>query len=185
MDIQSEQEIRERAGNLALAWYAEKHGGFSGRDRRDFADMIVAAHVAADESRLALHRWVDAGRRASLSWTEIGSLIGISKQAAQQRFGGPADRLDEGAAEGGLIVRAGATAFNEMGILEEEGKNGRELIRTGPLSLFFRETGTAWEYQRITALSAEAARRKMERAGWAYVSSWYPFHYFKRAVAAR
>ena len=185
MDIRSEQEIRERAANLALAWFSEKHGEFSGRDRRDFADMIVAAHVAAEEGRLALHRWVDAGRRASLSWTEIGGLIGTSKQAAQQRFGSPADRAEEGAVEGGLIVRTGATAFNEMSILEDEGKNKRELIQTGPLSLLFRESGSAWEYRRITAFSAEGARRKMERAGWIYVSSWYPFHYFKRSVAAR
>lgn len=179
MDIAAEQEIRARAGNLALAWYSERHGEFAGRDKADYGELIVAAHVAAEESRQALQRWVDAGRRASLSWTEIGALIGTSKQAAQQRFGGA-----EAAAEGGsgLIARSGANAFNELAIMAEEGGRGRELITTGSLSLLFRQTDSSWEYRRVTALFPDSARRRLERAGWAYVSSWYPFHYFKRRI---
>ena len=180
MDIQAEQEIRARAGNLALAWYSEKHGEFAGRDKGDYGELIVAAHLAAEESRHALHRWVDAGRRASLSWAEIGGLIGTSKQAAQQRFGGAEADDDIG---GEAIVRTGATAFNEMAIMAEEGREGRELVRTGALTLVFRQTDSRWEYRRVTALFPEAARARLERSGWSYVSSWYPFHYFKRPVA--
>lgn len=179
MDIASEQEIRARAGNLALAWYSEKHGEFAGRDKGDYQELIVAANVAAEEGRAALHRWVDAGRRASLSWAEIGALIGTSKQAAQQRFGGggePAERAAD------LIARSGATAFNELAILEEEGRQGRELIRTGLLSLLFRQTESRWEYRRVTALFPDQARARLQRGGWAFVSSWYPFHYFKRRI---
>ncbi|HEV2816665.1 MAG TPA: hypothetical protein VGW40_05535 [Allosphingosinicella sp.] len=180
MDIAAEQEIRARAGNLALAWYSEKHGEFAGRDKADYGALIVAAHVAADESRQALHRWVDAGRRASLSWTEIGALIGTSKQAAQQRFGGGEAEAEDG---GERIVRTGATAFNELAIMAEEGRRGRELVRTGALSLVFRQTRSHWEYRRVTALFPDSARARLERSGWAYVSSWYPFHYFKRRIA--
>jgi hypothetical protein len=179
MDIAVEQEIRARAGNLALAWYSERHGEFAGRDKTAYGELIVAAHLAAEESRHALHRWVDAGRRASLSWTEIGGLIGISKQAAQQRFGGSEAQAETG---GDHIVRTGATAFNEMAMMAEEGREGRELVRTGALSLTFRQTGSRWEYRRVTALFPDSARAKLERRGWAYVSSWYPFHYFKRRI---
>jgi hypothetical protein len=183
MDMAAEQEIRARAGNLALAWYGERHGDFAGRSGAEFGAMIVAAHVAADESRHALHRWVDAGRRASLSWAEIGALIGISKQAAQQRFGGGAGAEEAAAGHrADLIVRTGATAFNEMAMMEQEGREGRELVGTGLLSLVFRQTGSRWEYRRVTALFPDQARARLERAGWAYVSSWYPFHYFKRRV---
>jgi hypothetical protein len=182
MDFASEQEIRARAGNLALAWYSETHGEFAGRDKADYGALIVAAHVAAEEGRVALHRWVEAGRRASLSWAEIGALIGTSKQAAQQRFGGGSAPAGPERGED-LIVRAGATAFNEMAIMAEEGRAGRELVGTGLLSLLFRQTGARWEYRRVPALFPEAARRRLERAGWAYVSSWYPFHYFKRRIA--
>jgi hypothetical protein len=182
MDIASEQEIRARAGNLALAWYSETHGEFAGRDKADYGALIVAAHVAAEEGRAALHRWVDAGRRASLSWSEIGALIGISKQAAQQRFGGGGGPAEPERGED-LIVRGGATAFNEMAIMAEEGRAGRELVGTGPLTLIFRQTDRPWECRRVTALFPEPARARLERAGWTYVSSWYPFHYFKRPIA--
>ena len=84
MDHRSEAEIRNTAGNIALAWYSAKKGEFRGDSPRDYAEMISASHIAADESRLALHRWVDAGRRASLSWADIGQLIGTSKQAAHR-----------------------------------------------------------------------------------------------------
>jgi hypothetical protein len=184
MDLKSEDEIRSRAGNIALAWYVEKNGEFRGDSPLDYADMIGASHIAADESRLALHRWVDAGRRASLSWAEIGQLIGTTKQAAQQRFGGAADPPHGGPSAGETIVRRGATAFNEMQMLEAEGKAGRELVGTGALTLVLRQTDTAWEHSRVSAFRPSDVRARMERDGWIYVSSWYPFHYFKRPVGA-
>ncbi|HYJ31255.1 MAG TPA: hypothetical protein VEW25_13065 [Allosphingosinicella sp.] len=187
MNLELEQEIRARAGNLALAWHNEQRGEFRGSDVDEYSALVAAAHVAADESRLALHRWVDAGRRAGLSWADIGRLIGTSKQAAQQRFGGGQERgtgLD-GAQDDSLIVRNGATALNELRILEEEGRAGRELIGTGLLTLAFRPTDTCWEYQRIVSPFAATARGPMEKDGWTYVSSWYPFHYFKREIPER
>ncbi|HYJ28763.1 MAG TPA: hypothetical protein VEW25_00295, partial [Allosphingosinicella sp.] len=81
MNLELEQEIRARAGNLALAWHNEQRGEFRGSEVDEYSALVAAAHVAADESRLALHRWVDAGRRAGLSWADIGRLIGTSKQA--------------------------------------------------------------------------------------------------------
>ena len=180
MDHRSEAEIRNTAGNIALAWYAAKKGEFRGDSPRDYAEMISASHIAADESRLALHRWVDAGRRASLSWADIGQLIGISKQAAQQRFGGAADPSAGGASMGETIVLRGANAFNEMQMLEAEGRAGRELVGTGALTLVLRQTDKAWEHVRVSALLPTDVRGRMERKGWTHVSSWYPFHYFKR-----
>lgn len=187
VNLELEQEIRARAGNLALAWHNEQRGEFRGSDVDDYSALVAAAHIAADESRLALHRWVDAGRRAGLSWADIGRLIGTSKQAAQQRFGGGPERGTglNGMREEDLIVRNGATALNEMRILEEEGRAGRELVGTGLLALAFRPTDTRWEYQRIVSAFAAIARAQMERDGWTYVSSWYPFHYFKREIAER
>ncbi|HEY5721656.1 MAG TPA: hypothetical protein VIT45_04990 [Allosphingosinicella sp.] len=178
MDFAAEQEIRARAGNLALAWYEEKHGPFRGAEPEAYRDMVTASHVATEESRLALHRWIEASRRAGFSWAEIGALIGISKQAAQQRFGGSEPAAEPRAAD--LIIRHGATAANEMAMLREEGRAGRELVDTGVLKLYLRQTGRRWEYERITGLFPDSVKRQMERRGWTWVSTWYPFHYFKR-----
>lgn len=173
-----EQQLREQVSALALDWATGREPPFTGRSPADFRDVIEAAHVIADEAATGLRRWVDAARRAGLSWSEVGDTLGISKQAAQQRFGGPADSPDT---HEGWIVRGNANAFNEMQILDEEGRAGNELMSTGLLSLVFRPTDRLWEYRREIGL-AHTVRGPLERAGWTLVSSWFPFQYFKRVV---
>jgi hypothetical protein len=178
MDQRDEARIRSRTAAIPLEWVEGARGPVDGADRTQFVDLIIAAHLVADEGRLALHRWIDAGRRAGLSWTEIGVLLGISKQAAQQRFGGPlADKPEAPAAE--IEVR-GATALNEMGLLEAEGGRGRELVAVGPLRLLFRQTALVWEYRRIVAIAPTGQMSRLRAQGWSHVASWFPFHYFKR-----
>jgi hypothetical protein len=143
--------------------------------------MIEAAHIVADESRLTLQRWIDAGRRAGLSWAEVGHVLGISKQAAQQRFRSDST-TDNRPADDLIEVRLGATAFNELRILRREGLNGNELVGTGGLALIFRRSERQWEYSRVIAVSAPFAMSRMSRKDWIYVSSWFPFHYFKRPL---
>lgn len=176
MTPSDETDLRRRAAGLALAWQEERTP-FAGAARHEYPPMIMAAHVVADEARLALHRWIDASRRAGLSWTEIGALIGISKQAAQQRFGGArADGLEDS----DHIVRQGANAFNEIAIMAEEGANGRELVGTGMFRLIFVQTDRVWEYRRMVGIGPDT--EAMAAHGWQLVSSWLPFHYFKRPV---
>jgi hypothetical protein len=172
-----EASLRNRAGHLALAWHEDELGTFEGQSADEYATMILAAHIAADESRMSLHRWVDAGRRAGMSWAEIGALIGISKQAAHQRFGSRDEAI--AAERDARVVRLGATAFNEMAILRAEGDQGNELVDTGMLQLIFRATPDRWAYRRVVSAGPSAA---LERAGWTYVSSWFVFHYYKRRI---
>ncbi len=51
-------------------------------------DQQISA-AADDEfaARARLHEAVTAARRDGHSWTAIGAVLGITKQAAQQRFG--------------------------------------------------------------------------------------------------
>jgi hypothetical protein len=171
-----EIDLRQRAAGLALAWQEER-APFAGAARDEYPPMIEAAHVVADEARLALHRWVDASRRAGLSWTEICTLVGISTQAAQQRFGsGRADDIENP----DHIVRQGANAFNGMAILAEDGANRRELVGTGMLRLIFVQTDHAWKYCRTVGIGPDT--EAMAAHGWQLVSSWLPFHYFQRPM---
>ena len=182
MRIEAEQQLRSRVAALPLEWIGQEKGKLEGDRKEDYADLISAAHIVSDEARLAQSRWIDAGRRAGLSWTEIGATLGISKQAAQQRFGAAGD--DGEPAAGEIEVRLGATAFNELRILEEEGRKGRELVGTGALKLYFRQTDQVWEYCRLVAASPMAAARDLPGKGWIPVSSWFLFHYFKRPTGA-
>ena len=181
MNIADQQALRTKVGALVLEWAENRQPPFTGENREGFEEAILAAHIIAEEGRLTLHRWVDAARRSGLSWSEVGDALGISKQAAQQRFRPAApDEGDEHADAGGQVIRYWATAFNEMSILREEGAKGHELVAVAALALIFRRTEQQWEYRRV--ISSAAATARMERDGWTYVASWMPFLYFKRQI---
>lgn len=67
-------------------------------------------------------------------------------------------------------------------MLREESLKGNELIRTGGLALVFRRSDRQWEYVRLIAVSPHPLMERMSGAGGTYVSSWFPFHYFKRPI---
>src|SRR5690349_2760645 len=50
-------------------------------------DSRAALDVAIGDAARALHTWRVDGVHDGYSWAEIGRAVGISKQAAQQRFG--------------------------------------------------------------------------------------------------
>jgi hypothetical protein len=56
-------------------------------------DRVEAALMVSEELALCaddlIGQFVEEARRAGCSWTEIGQRIGVSKQAARQRFGDP------------------------------------------------------------------------------------------------
>ena len=179
MLIVEEQALRDKTRALVLEWAKDQNPPFTGESISGFSDAIAAAHVVADEGRMSLHRWIDAARRTGMSWTEVGASLGISKQAAQQRFRSLTQADEPDIHEGEEVVRVGATAFNEMRILQQEGLKGNELVRTGALVLVFRRSDRPWEYCRQVGTPMTD---RMAKAGWIYVSSWFPFHYFKRAA---
>ena len=58
-------------------------------DARDATQFrrIVAALDAVDQADTELRAAIAAAREAGDSWTVIGAALGVSKQAARQRFG--------------------------------------------------------------------------------------------------
>src|SRR5580704_7476423 len=55
------------------------------------AALTVSEELASRADEL-IGQFVEEARRAGCSWTEIGHRIGVSKQAARQRFGAPGPR---------------------------------------------------------------------------------------------
>ena len=173
MRIEAEQQLRSRLACPAARMDPQARGSFEGDRKEDYADLISAAHIVADEARLALHRWIDAGRRAGLSWAEIGATLRISKQAAQQRFGVAGDE-EEGGEGADIRVRLGATAFNEMRMLEQEGrKDGSG--GTGASRSIPQTPGDG--SMPVVAASPDAVETLLDD-GWTHVSAG-SFHYFK------
>jgi hypothetical protein len=52
----------------------------------DLAEAVVVADRLTDQSDALIGHFVDQARRSGASWSEIGSSMGVSKQAAQKRF---------------------------------------------------------------------------------------------------
>lgn len=124
------------------------------------------------------HSAVGQARRNDVSWAEIGRTLDISRQAAQQRF---ASEKAEAPTVGVRTIR-GVTAFNEMSILESEGKAGHHLTGFGPLTIQLKPSSKVWVHKRVTALNIGKVRQQMDANGWTYVGSWFPFHYFKKVA---
>jgi len=81
------QEILDHADELAKRFedYEPSPG-----DERDVAQYLLRrAAIARARSERQIVEAVEAARRAGLSWKQIGGELGISAQAAQQRYGGP------------------------------------------------------------------------------------------------
>ncbi len=181
MERNYETDLRGRVADLVLERFPE------GADRAlesaspdDFRSLIQAAHVVSDEAGHSLARWVDAGRHAGLSWAEIGDVLHVSRQAAQQRFARTTQSPNDLPPDHELITRTGMTAFNEVPILQEEGRAGNELIGAAPFNLFFAPRGVPHDNIRVTSLRAAPIIRKYEKKGWSHALTWYPFHYFTR-----
>lgn len=147
-----------------------------------FLALIVAGERASEICAASQQKAVEQARRTGISWAVIGKALGITRQAAQQRFAG--DATEPSGGHGTRVVR-GATAFNEMNLLAEEGAKGNHLVGFGGLYLLVQRSHQTWEHHREAAWNVAARRARLEKAGWLYVGSWFPFHYFKRARGER
>ncbi|MFI5426761.1 AMP-binding protein [Aeromicrobium sp. UC242_57] len=84
-------------------------------------DLVVLTRRAQEVTNDLLHDAVASARAAGASWEAIGSALGMSRQAAQQRFGRRPEPIP-GTAEHRQIV--GLTAFNEIEQLNAWGRHG-------------------------------------------------------------
>ena len=189
MKAMEEHQLRSLVADLVIDQYGTGDNEmFDSASVDDFRHLIRAAYVVSDEAGHSLQRWVDAGRHAGLSWADVGDTLGVSRQAAQQRFSRSQSIEKSGSRApldpSGLIVRKGMNAFSEVAALEEEGRNGNELVGAAVRKLFFVPRGRPWENARVTAFRGKGIIRQYENAGWTYALTWYPFHYFTRPADA-
>lgn len=180
-----EQDLRSRTADLVLSWHLEQRGALESADADGYRALVEAAAIVADESDGSLRNWVGAARRAGLSWEDIGTTLGVSRQAAQKRFA-PGESQDRGALwdvatpSPGQRTRTGVTAFNEVEVLREEGAAGNRVVGAGFGRLFFEQTDRPWENVRVVSLRRGRPISEMEADGWTHVFSWYPYTYFTR-----
>ncbi len=140
--------------------------------------LIIERTAAAERQvRELLRQSVLSGRAAGHSWTVIGNRLGMSKQAAQQRFG-DAGGDTEPAAESATERRLGpVTAFDELAELELAGRLGWHTVGCGHYHHRVIRTATQWQHRRVL-WSASAARTAQD--GWQVGARAFPWVYLVR-----
>lgn len=142
--------------------------------------LVAATSVADAHTGELLTEAVAGARHSGHSWAAIGGVLGISKQAAQQRFGLPTD--DPQPSPEQRIIRR-VTAFNEVAVLHREQTEGWHLVGFGAGKLVVEASDHPWEHERLTFASHSLLRR-MEADGWQLVGTWGWWSYLKRPLPA-
>ncbi len=148
-------------------------------DPQAHLDLIVLTSRAHAETRALNLSAVSSARSAGWSWEAIGTALGMSKQAAQQRFGIKSDDHEDSPEQRRLV---GLIAANEIEQLNEWGAQGWHSIAYGPGFHDVEKSKTRWEHRRAVVGSRRA--RDLDSKGWERIGTmWFPWIYFKRQVA--
>lgn len=140
----------------------------------DHLALIAASLRVEREARALLQRSVTAARAGGASWARIGDELGMTRQAAQQRFGAL-----ETVAVGDEDQRwiGPVTAFDEMAELALAGRAGWHTVEAGMLSHRVIRTDTQWEHRRVLWRSSLAPETE---AGWEIGCRAFPWIYLIR-----
>jgi hypothetical protein len=151
--------------------------------------LVSASRTAAEETSRLLRESINGARAAGHSWDTLGRLLGVSRQAAQQRFSatsqpptGSIDDADDGPAR---KVLSPVTAFDEMAVLAVEGRRGWHSVDYGTLFHLVEHSDRQWEHRRLPWTPGHTARRRLEAEGWMLIrDTTFPWGYYKRPSSA-
>ena len=143
-----------------------------------YLDLIDLTARSAEEIAQLLQLAVTSARQAGVSWERIGQQLGMSRQAAQQRFG----RVDDGIGSppsDEMRRLYPLTAFDEMDELAAAGRAGWHSIGYGMYFHDVIQSDEQWEHLRVVAFAS--SRRAMESEGWQRIGTmWFPWAYYAR-----
>ncbi|MDL5350756.1 hypothetical protein [Microbacterium sp. zg-YB36] len=169
-------DLADAVGRAVLAAAQVDDGAALGVD--DHLALINGAARAEAEARGILQRSVAAARGGGASWALIGAELGMSRQAAQQRFGGSSDTASEIADQSDADERwlGPVTAFDEMAELDAAGRAGWRTVEAGMLAHRMQRTDTQWEHRRVLWRTPPADIRE----GWQVACRAFPWIYLVR-----
>lgn len=162
--------IADRIGRLILDDGADSDDTL---DRLDHLALVDRASRAHGATRDLLHQSVAAARASGHSWAAVGEVLGLTRQAAQQRFGPTAD----GATEDDVRWLGPVTALDEMTELALAGRRGWHTVDAGMLKHKVVRTPTQWEHRRVVWTRPAGS---FEQDGWQVAVRAFPWLYLVR-----
>lgn len=139
----------------------------------DHLAIVERAMIAEQSGRDLLRQAVSAARGSGHSWAAIGAVMGLSRQATQQRFGSTHD-VDQSPEHRWL---GPVTAVDEMRELELAGRRGWRTIGAGMLKHRMERTDTQWEHRRVVWRRPAGS---YETDGWVVAVRAFPWLYLVR-----
>ncbi|WP_199421486.1 hypothetical protein [Actinotalea solisilvae] len=144
-------------------------------------DLVALARDARGETDVLLAAAVASARAAGCTWEQVGGVLGMTKQAAQQRYG----RRDELSvpvppSDGPrTMTLAPLSAVNEMRVLDRAGRHGWHSVGYGALFHVVERSDVQWEHARTGILS------RPRGDGWERVGGgWVLWSYWARPTSA-
>lgn len=162
--------LADAIGKAILA--GEAGQPFDPADPTDHLAIVARAAEADVVVRALLRQSVVAARAHGHSWAAIGEVLGLTRQAVQQRFGAAPLEADPETRTLGPV-----TAFDEMRELELAGRQGWHTVGAGMLTHTMVRTDTQWEHRRVVWRRAAAS---YERDGWQIGCRAFPWLYLVR-----
>lgn len=141
-----------------------------------YLQVVSAAAAIETEARLMLRQAVASARGAGNTWSSIGKLFGISKQAAQNRFAIPAMPADEDLVINERVLGP-VNPIDEMGWLAIVGRHGWHSLERGANYHRIVHSASQWEHRRV---SDARTASELVVEGWHAVGSFCPYVYLKR-----
>lgn len=167
-EVTSAGDLADRLGHLILTADGAKDG-----DEQEPLALVARANRAHHVTRDLLQQSVSAARSAGHSWAAIGDVLGLTRQAAQQRFGGVAQEAI------GPDTRwlGPVTVFDELPELELAGRKGWRTVDAGMLKHKMVRTPTQWEHRRVVWSRLPSS---YETDGWRVAVRAFPWIYLVR-----
>jgi len=144
-------------------------------DPQAYLELISIAASARSETAVLLSAAVTSARRAGCTWGQIGDVLGVSRQAAQQQYGEDTETSNDVGRESMLL--APLTSFTEMDVLNRAGRYGWHGVEFGPAYFRVERDTRQWEHFR-TVLTMMPATDGWQRIGW----GWMWWRYWARPL---
>ena len=141
-------------------------------DPQAHLELISLVATARSQSAVLLSSAVSSARRAGCTWSQIGDVLGITRQAAQQQYGIGAEEGAEPEGSSPSMVLAPISAFDEMDVLIRAGRYGWHSVGYGIAYHRVERDDRQWEHAR-TFMGARPAGEGWQRIGWGW--TWWRY----------
>jgi len=113
-----------------------------------FLDLLVLTHELETQCQQLLAAAVIGARHAGGTWEQIGSVLGVTRQAAQQHYGSGGVAEPGSTADAQLVKLTKLTAFTEVAALNRVGQYGGHSVGSGPGYHLVQGDTRRWQHAR-------------------------------------